>query len=804
MKIGRLTGIAALAVGAVATIVAQQKTNSAGEWRSYGGDKGFTRYSPLDQINKDNVKNLRVVWRRPALDPQISSKFPDLVSSDYFRGTPVMIDGVLYAPDGVGLIEAFDAATGHTKWVQQPVEPTLKEAAGQSTRGVAYWRKGSDERIVSIRRDYLYAIDAKTGKPRRDFGENGRVWLSRHTPDNAGYFGFPGPFVVNDVIVVGGNGGGKTGEGYGDDGFESHSTPEDIRGYDIHTGKQLWTFHVLPRKGEPGYDTWGKGSAEYMGNMAAWGSMTADEQLGYVYVPLSAPTVSYYGGHRPGNNLYSDCLVALNVKTGKLVWYFQMVHHDLWDYDSATPPVLGDITVNGKRIKAVMASNKTGFLYVFDRVTGKPVWPIVERPVPQSTTPGEETSPTQPFPTKPPAYDRQGFTEDDLIDFTPELHQRALEIASHYKLGPLFTPPSLMENGKKGTLAMPSAWGAGNWNTGAFDPETGIYYAVSMTQPTAYGLAKATNPKATMGYWVPFGEDEPRPPAPARAAKPARELLPGEEPDDTQQPPDPLKIDGLPIMKPPYGRITAIDMNNGTKLWMVPNGDGPRNHPLLKNLNLPPLGNLGRPVALVTKTLLFVGDASNALFGRAGIGGPAKFRAYDKATGALIWQMDLPVGTTGGPMTYMDGGQQLIILPIGGKGYGAGWLALGLTGEEKPAVTSTPVPTVAATYNQQQAARGETAFQARCASCHGATLEGGAHAPALSGNTFWTQWDQQTARALYGRIISTMPPDAPGTLPEADAIDIVAYILEANGQPSGGPEFERANQLDALKMARRK
>jgi len=803
MSIRRAIGLAAVVGLIIASAIAQQKSSSSGEWSSYGGDKGFNRYSPLDQINRDNVKELRVVWRRGALDPQISEKFPDLVSSNYFRGTPVIVNGVLYAPDGVGLIEAFDAATGKTKWVQQPVEPTLKEAAGQSTRGVAYWHKAADERIVSIRRDYLYAIDAKTGKPCKDFGENGRVWLNRHTPDDAGYFGFPGPFVVNDVIVVGGNGGGKTGEGYGDDGFEARAKPEDIRGYDIHTGKQLWTFHVLPHKGEPGYETWGKGSAETVGNMAAWGSMTADEQLGFVYVPLSAPTVSYYGGHRPGKNLYSDSLVALNAKTGKLVWYFQMVHHDLWDYDSATPPVLGDITVDGKRIKAVIASNKTGFLYVFDRVTGKPVWPIEERPVPQSTTPGEETSPTQPFPTKPPAYDRQGFTEDDVMDFTPELHQKALDIVSQYKLGPLFTPPSLMADGKKGTLAMPSAWGSGNWNTGAFDPETGMYYAVSMTQPTAYGLAKATNPKATMAYWVPFGEPEdPRPPAPA--ARPQRELLPGEVPDDYPQPPDPLRVDGLPLMKPPYGRITAIDMNTGTKVWMVPNGDGPRNHPLLKDLNLPPLGNLGRPVALVTKTLLFLGDASNALFGRAGIGGPAKFRAYDKASGQVIWQMDLPVGTTGGPMTYMASGQQLIVLPIGGKGYGAGWIALGLTGKEDVTSVTSTVPTVAATFNPAQAERGKTVFGGKCASCHGSNPEGGEHAPALTGNNFWAQWDQQTTRSLYGRIISTMPPDAPGTLTESEAISVVAYILQSNGLPAGTAAIENANQLNNLKLARPK
>jgi len=657
-------GVLALAASIAATLNAQPKSGGV-EWRTYGGDKGFTRYSPLDQIDRNNVKNLKIVWQRPAVDPRIMDKFPDLSPSNYFRGTPIMIAGVLYAPDGVGLLEAFDAATGQTKWVQQPVEPTLKEAAGQSTRGVAYWRKESDERVISVRRDYLYAMDAKTGKPCRDFGENGRIWLDRHTPDQAGYFGYPGPFVVNDVIVVGGNGGGKSGEGYGDIGFDSHARPEDIRGYDIHSGKLLWTFHVMPRKGEFGYETWGKGSAEYVGNMAAWGAMTADERLGYVYIPLSAPTVAFYGGHRPGKNLYSDSLVALNAQTGKLVWYFQTVHHDLWDYDASTPPILGEITVDGKRIKAVIASNKTGFLYVFDRATGQPVWPIEERPVPQSNTPGEDISPTQPFPTKPPAFERQGFSEADIIDFTPELHRRALEVASHYVFGPLFTPPSLMTGGKKGTLALPGAWGGGNWNTGAFDPETGIYYAVSMTQPTAYGLAKATDPKATMAYWIPFeGLSSGR--------------LPGEIIDSDFDETGGLNVDGLPLWKPPYGRITALDLNQGTKLWTVANGDGPRNHPLVKSLNLPPLGNAGRPVALVTKTLLFVGDSSNAVVGHAGIAGAAKFRAYDKSTGDVVAQVDLPVGATGGPMTYMAGGKQIIIVPVGGKGYGAGWIALGL------------------------------------------------------------------------------------------------------------------------------
>jgi glucose dehydrogenase len=662
--------------------MAQVAPKSSGQWSVYGGDKGFQRYSPLAQINRGNVKDLEVVWSRPAVDPVIKDQFPDLNPSPYFKGTPIIVNGVLYAPDGVGLVEAFDAASGKTKWVQRPVEPTLREASGQSTRGVAYWKDKSDERIISIRGEYMYALNAKTGAPIRDFGENGRTWLNRQLPNNARYSGSPGAFIANGVVIVGGNGVGSMGDG----GWEARAAPEDVRAYDVHTGKQLWTFHVMPQEGDPARATWGKGSAEYVGNMAAWGPLTADEELGYVYIPFTAPTVSYYGGHRPGKNLYADTLVCVQARTGKMVWYYQLIHHDLWEYDAATPPVLGEITVNKKKIKAVFASNKTGFLYVFDRVTGKPVWPIEERPVPKSEVPGEETWPTQPFPTKPPAYDRQGISEDDLIDFTPELHRRALEIASQYVMGPLFTPPSLRSDepgGKKGTLALPTDWGSGNWNTGAFDPETGIYYAVSTTAPVIFALVKATDPKATMAYSEPGGGG-------GGGGGAFRDGGGGERPREgqprprTRAPrPNPLTIDGLPIVKPPYGRITALDLNNGTKLWAVANGDGPRNHPLIKDLNLPPLGNPGRPAALVTKTLLFVGDSSDAVMGRAGISGPAKFRAFDKTTGQLISEADLPVGATGGPMTFLAGGKQYIVVPVGGAGYGGGWICFGLKEDAK-------------------------------------------------------------------------------------------------------------------------
>jgi glucose dehydrogenase len=685
---GTLIVLACAGIPAFAQVAPQNAGAQTGEWRGYGGDKSFQRYSPLDLINRQNVKNVGVVWSRPGIDPLIKSKFPELNSATYFKGTPVMVGGVLYAPDGVGLVEAFDAATGETKWVQQPVEPTPREAAGQPTRGVAYWKKNSDERIISIRGEYLYVLDARSGALIREFGENGRVWLNRHLPNSARYSGSPGPFLVNDVIVVGGNGVGSMGDG----GWEAHAAPEDVRGYDVYTGKQLWTFHIIPQPGDPARETWGKGSADIVGNMAAWAPLTADEALDYIYIPFTAPTVSYYGGHRPGMNLYADSLVCLEGKTGKLVWYYQLIHHNLWEYDAATPPILGEITVDGKRIKAVFASNKTGFLYVFDRVTGKPVWPIEERPVPKSNVPGEEAWPTQPFPTKPPAYDRQGISEEDLIDFTPELHRRALEIANQYVMGPLYTPPTLRSDepgGRQGTIALPTDWGSGNWNTGAFDPETGMYYAVSATQPVIFALIKATDPKATMAYSEPGGggarqraNQQAGANAPGQASfQPPLELQPATNPQVARPPQSPygrLTIDGLPIVKPPYGRITALDLNKGTKVWMAANGDGPRDHPLIKDLHLPPMGNPGRPAPLLTKALLFLGDSSDAVMGRAGVSGPAKFRAYDKATGELVWQTDLPVGTTGGPITYLAKGKQYIVLPVGGAGYGGGWICLGV------------------------------------------------------------------------------------------------------------------------------
>ena len=422
------------------------------DWVYFGGDKAFTRYAPLDQITRDNVGDLEILWRRPAADASLTEAFPDLRVSGNLSATPILIDGLLYAPNGLGLAEAFDPGTGETLWVQQPFPETIQEAAGRSSRGMDYWAAGPDRRLILVRGGYLYALDPGTGQTFAAFGDQGKVNL---IPPSARSFSWSsGPIVVNDVIVVGG-----TLDGAGDGGMRWRgSAPENVRGYDVRSGEQLWTFHVVPQDDEFGADTWGNNSGTESGDLGSWCCLSADEELDYVYVPLSAPTAAYYGGHRPGDNLFSNSLVALDASTGERVWHFQMVHHDLWEYDTVGPATLGEIVVDGRRIKAVMQPSKTGFLYVFDRVTGEPVWPIEERPVPQSTVPGEYTSPTQPFPTKPAPFARHGLTLDDLIDF-PEIRDRARALADSFVIGPIFTPPSLVSDEPGGKEGHPDgAW----------------------------------------------------------------------------------------------------------------------------------------------------------------------------------------------------------------------------------------------------------------------------------------------------------------------------------------------------------
>ncbi len=622
-----------------------------GEWRFYGGDAGSTRYSPLDLINESNVKDLRIAWR---WDAKNFGRRPDF----NWEVTPLMIGGVLYFTAGTRRdAVAIDAATGETLWMYRFDEGERGTLAPRvNNRGLAYWSDGKgDDRILLISPGYrLIALDAKTGAPIPGFGIRGMVDLTEGL-DRAvvqpGTIGSSSPaIVVRDTVIVG------AALITGSAPVSKENVPGYVRGFDVRTGKRIWTFHTIAQPGEPGNETWENGSWKYTGNTAVWAPMSGDEKLGYVYLPVETPTGDYYGGHRLGNNLFAESLVCLDARTGKRIWYYQFIHHGVWDWDIPTAPTLLDITVNGKKIKAVAQVTKQAFTYVFDRVTGQPVWPIEERPVPQTQAPGERTSATQPFPTKPAPFDRQGVTLDDLIDFTPELKAEAVKIASQYQLGPIFTPPSVFDaNGRKGTLQLPAATGGSNWQGGAVDPETGILYVSSVTNPSVIALYK-DGKRSDMDYISGAGAAD----LPKRGE--TRNIGP----------------QGLPLIKPPWGRITAIDLNSGDHVWMAPNGQAPdyvRNHPAMKGIDLSKAGNPERAPLLVTKTLLFAGDGSGLFASGPGGGGPM-FRAMNKKTGDVIFEMKLPANETGIPMTYMVGGRQYIVVAVGANGVPAELVAL--------------------------------------------------------------------------------------------------------------------------------
>ena len=639
-----LMGAAAIALRIASTQAADSQ--KAGEWPVYSADNRSTKYSPLDQINKDNVSTLRVAWRRPQADPALLAANPDIRLSNRYTATPIMVNGVLYIPDGFGLVEALDPATGRTLWTQKPLMPAPDGLQnGGAHWGVAAWARGAETRIFSTRAQYLFALDAKSGEPIAEFGDGGKVDLNVGLGPLMKSFRWSGvPLVTRDVVVIGSSmleqDSARTKEG----------PPGDVRAYDVRTGKLRWTFHVIPHAGEPGVETWEHESYTYTGAGNVWSMMSADEDLGYVYLPTSSGTNDMYGGHRLGNNLYTTSVVCLDAKTGKRIWHFQTVHHDLFDYDNPAAPILTDITVGNRRVKAVAQVTKHGFVFVFDRVTGKPVWPIEERPVPQSTVPGEKAATTQPVPTKPPPFERQGLQEDDLIDFTADLRSEALQIIRQYRTGPLFTPPSVKSDaagGVKGTLQLPGSNGGTAWTGAAFDPETGMLYIPSKTNPFSADLLKGNPQETNLDY---------------RAA--TRPLVAGPR--------------GLPLTKPPYGRVTAIDLNRGDRAWMVANGDGPRDNPAVKDLNLPPLGQAVRSSAIATKTLLFVTEGDQINPRTPPGGGGRKFRALDKATGKTLWEMEFEAGANGAPMTYLLNGKQYVVLAIGGQRHAAELVALSL------------------------------------------------------------------------------------------------------------------------------
>ncbi len=662
--------VVALALGA--TAVADQRSSSivVGEWPTYGADLANSKYSPLDQIDASNFSSLRIAWRAQSPDGFLSMTLPDGAEwhadsktifdelnridpkrwrdgqppfVQNYKATPLMVGGTIYVNTPASVGAAYDARTGALKWVYNPKSyeaGTTTMSLRWNQRGVAYWRNpstalrasGNDERVYWGTGDgYLIAVDAKTGKPIESFGNNGKVDLMDGLPRakrgerdylNALTYSVQSPpIVVKDLVI--------TPAAISSLIKTKEQIPGWIRAFDARTGQVRWTFQTIPSKGEFGSETWSDGSNEYAGKVTVWTLMSADESLGHVYLPTNTTAPDYYGAHRLGDNLFAESVVALDVDTGKRVWHFQTVHHGLWDYDNPAAPNLLDITVNGARIKALAQITKQGYVYTFDRVTGKPVWPIDEKPVPPSDVPGEKASPTQPIPSRPAPFEYQGSEPRDLVDFTPEIRALAEKAIQGFRTGPLFTPPSL-----EGTIARPGTTGGANWGGAAVDLETGMIYIPSRNAHAVLRLAK---------------------PDPKLESNLLYMQTPGR---------NPTMPEGLPLFKPPYSRLTAIDMNTGTHAWMVPagNGDRIRNNPRLKGLNLPPLGgdsNFSGP--LLTKTLLIY-----ALTAGGSKGGP-RLVAYDKATGKELASADLPGAAIGTPMTYLIDGKQYIAITVQGR-----------------------------------------------------------------------------------------------------------------------------------------
>jgi len=712
-----------------------------GEWRYWGGDAGSTRYSPLTQIDAGNAKKLEVAWRWPAL---AIGERPDV----NWQATPEMIGGALYVTSGMHQVVALNPQSGKTLWVFTPEPKDLPTGrpGNPSGRSIAYWTDGKAKRLFRSTLDgRLISIDANTGKADPNFGAKGTVLLNRELSDRpVPVLGSTSPpLVVGDVVIV-----QIVPEVYAPN---KAATPGHIRGYDVRTGKRVWTFHTIPQAGEFGVETWEKNSWQYSGNAGVWTLMSADLDLGYVYLPVETPSHDFYGGQRLGDNLFAESLVCLDAKTGKRVWHFQIVHHGVWDYDPPAAPILGDIVVNGKKIKAVTQLTKQGLSFVFDRVTGNPVWPIEEKPVPQTDVPGERTSPTQPFPTKPAPYEKLGYSESDLIDFTPELKKEALEIASHYRRGPLYTPTSrVIEGGNQGTWTQPGYGGGSNWNGGAFDPATGMMYVPTKNQPMIAALTPA-NPKLTDFDYV-------------RATT------------ATVQGPR-----GLPIVRPPWSKVTATDMNTGEHRWFKAIGPAPENvrhHPSLQGLGLD-FSSMGytsiRPSPLLTKTLLFLPDGG-ALSGDPG---GAMLRAYDKATGTVVAEIELPSKSTGAPMTYLYKGTQYIVTAVSTAKHPAELIALAVPPPGQhfnvpipPAIVQAIAKTTTAS-NAGDFNNGRRVYEATCASCHGLKGDGIRDVgPALKG--------QSDLPAIVKRVQQggvNMPPMQ--TLLNADQIRDVSFYVTA-------------------------
>ncbi|MDA1094755.1 MAG: pyrroloquinoline quinone-dependent dehydrogenase [Acidobacteria bacterium] len=609
-----------------------------GEWRAFAADHASTKYSGLDQITADNVSDLRPVWTwdAAALDAATGER------PRGFRATPLKVGDRLFVSTALNQVAALDPASGTLVWSYDPRAYAFETPThgGLDSRGVSYWSNGADdERIVFATGGMqLFTLDPASGALDRRFGDNGFVDLTLglgREIDRADYNMKSPPTICGNTIVLGSI--------VNDLGLTRQMPPGHVRGYDVRSGRLKWIFHTIPQDGEFGVETWEHGSWRYTGNTNVWSWISCDEELGYVYLPLGTPSDDWYGGHRLGDNLFAESLVALDADTGERVWHFQAVHHGVWDYDFPTAPNLVDIVVDGRPIKAVVQVSKQAFAYVLDRVTGEPVWPIEERPVPPSTVPGERLSPTQPFPTKPPAFDRQGVTIDDLIDFTPALRQEALDIVEDFVIGPIFTPPIVAgHDGKQGVIQLPGIIGGSNWPGGSIDPETSYLFVQSATYPWVTALEAPNPDESDLTYRFETW---------------------------SRQPPGPR---GLPLLKPPYARLTAIDLNQGNIVWQVPHGDGPRarvNAIVGDGTDVGPLGWEGQAAVngnapLVTKTLLFVNQGitpDDPNISQLGV-----MRAFDKATGAVVWEHPINTSPRGAPMTYLHEDKQYLVLGVGG------------------------------------------------------------------------------------------------------------------------------------------
>ncbi len=665
------------------TLVQAQTGARDGEWPTYGGDRGHTRYAGLDQIDARNFGDLEIAWRFKTDSLGAAPEFN-------YQSTPLMVDGVLYSTAGSRRdVVALDASNGELLWVHRIDEGDRGRAAPRqlSGRGLAYWTDGEEARIIYVTPGYqMIALDAATGYRIEDFGVDGIVDLKQNLDQEIdplnGEIGLHAtPMVAKDVVIVG------AAHRTGANPRSSRNVKGYVRGFDVRTGERLWIFHTVPMPGEFGTESWLAGSAEYTGNTGVWGQISVDEELETVYLPVEESTGDYYGANRPGDNLFSETLLAVDLYTGARKWHYQLVHHGIWDHDIPCAPILIDIIVDGEPVKAVAQPTKQASLYVFNRETGEPIWPIVERPVEAGDVPGEWYSPTQPFPTKPRPYDRQGVTIDDLIDFTPELRAEAELIASWYKLGPIFTPPVVSRiEGPLGTLMAPATSGGTNWQGGSFDPETHVLYVSSSGSLISLGLVPPYPGQSDMAYIQGNAVAGPRTSGGSGssagggrsefAATAEREIVI----DPERGPPRAdLSVEGLHLLKPPYGRISAIDMDRGEILWQIPHGETPddvRNHPALAGLDIPRTGQLGSVGTLVTKTLLIAGEGS---FTTTAVGSRgAMLRAYDKASGADVGAVYMPAPQTGSPMTYMLAGRQYIVVAVSGSDYSGELLAFAL------------------------------------------------------------------------------------------------------------------------------